>query len=1072
MRTLIVLAVTLLLYSCASTVRRPVLPAVAHGAKSESIEPREEAEAGDEREDDPAEAAAFYLLKRTGGAPLPIDRMLAARAQAHTMPLYSIANRRFVAASEKSGVRAAALGSWQPLGPGNAGGRTRALVIRPDDPNTMYAGTVGGGVWKTTDGGQSWTPLTDLLPSISISSLAMDPTAPDTLYAGTGELYTSANRGDSIRGAGVFKTTDGGATWTQEMVSANNNFYYYVTKVIISPNDHNRIYAATWGGIELSTDGGATWRIVLSRTGNAEGCQDLAIRTDQAKDYVYAACSYGSANPAIYRNVDAAGSGTWDIVFTTPNMGRSTLAISPSNQSVIYAAVSSVESGNYNFGLLGVYRSSSNGDLGSWETRVSNKDPNFLNTILFSNPRDAFADVCSGGTRSYNNQGDYDNVIAVDPLNSDVVWVGGIGMFRSDDGGRNWGIASFWNANPPQYAHEDQHVIVFAPGYNGADNQTLFFANDGGIWQTDNALAAVSTGDHAACSPFPSSVNWTNLNHGYFATQFYHGAVYPGGASYVGGAQDNGEWRGADGTGPLDWRRLYTGDGGFTAIDPTDPNVWYGETQHLAFRKTINGGNGFTTSQNGITDTANASYQFIIPFVMDPSQPKRLYLGGNVLWRTSDGAANWAAASVKLPTAAGTISTIAVSPADPNRVVFGTSTGFIFRNTNAPAADKNTAWDSVQPRTGYVSHVEFHPTDPATVYATYSQYKSTTATTPQSHVYVSHDGGATWNGSDGSGSTALPDIPVFTILPDPQNPSTLYLGTDIGVFVSLDGGATWSRDDNPFADTVTETLVLDRSAGQTALYAFTHGRGVWKTVLPGSGDPCQYTVSCDATSFGAVGGTATCSIAAADNCSWSAVTRETGVTLSSPAGGHGNGTVTVTIPTNATAAPRTFTVSAQSQAISIAQDAALVGSGNDDAKSPFSMGNAPAVVIQDTTTGTESPDDPVHSCTNSADSKTLWYTVTAPNDGTMRLTFINRRADDGADAGTVMTAYRLTNGTAGAQFLCSLTPQSSTIITTRFVTFAVKQGDSFLLEISATTSGAPSGATLMGGNLTLMATMQ
>src|SRR5205814_222319 len=162
--------------------------------------------------------------------------------------------------------------------------------------------------------------------------------------------------------------------------------------------------------------------------------------------------------------------------------------------------------------------------------------------------------------------------------------------------------------------------------------------------------------------------------------------------------------------------------------------------------------------------------------------------------------------------------------------IFGTSAGFLYRNSAALAADKNTVWQSVQPRTGYVSTVTFDPKDPNVVYATYSQYK---ANNTQSHVYKSSDGGANWTGIDGTGSTAIPDVPVFSIIADPQNTSNLYVGSDIGVFVSVDGGATWARDDNPFADAVTETLVLDRSTGQSVLVAFTHGRGVWKTVLPG-----------------------------------------------------------------------------------------------------------------------------------------------------------------------------------------------------------------------------------------------
>src|SRR5262249_21272948 len=151
-----------------------------------------------------------------------------------------------------------------------------------------------------------------------------------------------------------------------------------------------------------------------------------------------------------------------------------------------------------------------------------------------TNPQGGFADICSNGTtkKSWSNQGNYDNAIAVDPMNPDVVWVGGVDLFRSDDGGRNWGIAAFWELEngQPQGAHADQHVIVFHPGYNGADNQTLFAASDGGIYRTDNALASTATGSRAGCSPFTTSVVWRTMNHGYAVTQFYHGSVYPGGS--------------------------------------------------------------------------------------------------------------------------------------------------------------------------------------------------------------------------------------------------------------------------------------------------------------------------------------------------------------------------------------------------------------------------------------------------------------------------------------------------------------------------------------------------------------
>src|SRR6478736_4296586 len=141
-----------------------------------------------------------------------------------------------------------------------------------------------------------------------------------------------------------------------------------------------------------------------------------------------------------------------------------------------------------------------------------------------------------------------------------------------------------------------------------------------------------------ACAPFSSTIHWTSLNNGYAVTQFYHGSVYPGAAVYVGGTQDTGTVRGSDAAGALDWRPPIGGDGGYTAIDPTDPNIWYGETTALSLRKTINGGAAFTTSTRGITELS-ANFLFITPFVMDPSEPKRLYIGGRTLWRTNDAAA-------------------------------------------------------------------------------------------------------------------------------------------------------------------------------------------------------------------------------------------------------------------------------------------------------------------------------------------------------------------------------------------------------------------------------------------------
>jgi len=506
------------------------------------------------------------------------------------------------------------------------------------------------------------------------------------------------------------------------------------------------------------------------------------------------------------------------------------------------------------------------------------------------------------------------------------------------------------------------------------------------------------------------------------------------------------------------------------AIDPNDPNNLYVESQDRALWRSTDGGIGFSSIMQGITEPVT-DFLPITPYTMDPSLSTRLYVGGKALWRTTNGGQSWSQASNIIPPLNGSVSAIAISPSDPNRVVFGTSTGVVYQSANALSADKTTDWSASQPRPGFLSYLAFDPTNASIVYATYSQFLTNSS---QSHVYKSTDGGATWTGIDAGagGTTSLPDIPVFTIIVDPQNTSNLYLGTDIGVFVSIDGGATWARDDNPFADAVTETLALDRSAGQRTLFAFTHGRGVWKAALPGSGDPCQYAISGSSpASFPAFGGTTVFKIQTGDNCAWSALPQQGPITVQSPAGGKGAGAFTISAPMNNTAQPRVANVLVQDKAIPIKQEAAIAASGNDESASAFDMGALPAVVVESTDGATEADGDPAHTCTKSKDSKTLWFKLTAPGSGTLRLSFANRRLDNGADSGTVVTAYPLTGGLIGSELVCSVTPQATNVITTRFPQFTVRQGMTYLIEVSATTFGAPDGAQVVGGNLTLSATV-
>lgn len=424
------------------------------------------------------------------------------------------------------------------------------------------------------------------------------------------------------------------------------------------------------------------------------------------------------------------------------------------------------------------------------------------------------------------NQGDYDNVIAVDPVNPDRVWVGGIDLFRSEDGGASWGLASYWwfEENETGYLHADQHVLAFHPRYDGRTNRVLFVANDGGVFRTDDALARTATGDMAPCGR-DARFTWTSLSNGYRVTQFYQGTPLPDGRTYFGGTQDNGILQGTEAAGRDSWDRLLRGDGGYVAVNPDNPDIRYAELDGLSFQKSTDGGKNFLPKIDGIDRTER--FPFIAPFVMDPKDPRRLWLVGQSVWRTDDEAESWEAASPRLAGGEEAVSAIAVATSDPDRLLVGTSDGRIFRTLQGRTSDSNTAWKEVRPQQGYVSSLTFDPVDPQIAYATYSTFET-------KHVWKSKDGGDKWVPIDGTvAGQKIEDIPVHSLVVDPANRDHLYVGTDLGVFASTDGGATWAVENTGFANVMTEWLTLGRLAdGTLLLYAFTHGRGAWRVRLP------------------------------------------------------------------------------------------------------------------------------------------------------------------------------------------------------------------------------------------------
>lgn len=824
------------------------------------------------RYDEPNEAYRYYVDQRKAAGESAIDyaRYERALAEAEKLPVYSSMEGTLYAPGRRAGIRA-----WNDRGPSNVAGRTRVLRFRPGSPNTIYAAGVAGGLWRSTDRGVNWTAIGDLISNIAISSMAIHPTTPDIMYIGTGEGVFNS---DGVRGAGIFRSSDAGVTWSR-LGNTTGADFHYVNDLVLSQNSPaTTLYAATRTGLWRSTDSGQFFFRYIDAT-TANGCFDIAARTDTAADTLIVSC--GTFAPT------AAATGIWESsnanagvpTFTQrlapaalTDMGRISLAIAPSLQTTVYALIAAREDGVLptqlnNDGLRAVYRSTDAGV--TWLPQYTvpaavTTTTAIMSDLLLSNPLIAKLFQCfPPAAGRLSGQGWYDNIIAVDPVNADRVWAGGIDLFRSDDAGASWGNASFWwiSRGAAKYAHADQHGLVFDPGYNGGTNSRLWATNDGGIVFTDNAVAAVGTNNtnttsNSLCFNAPAvqpAINWTRSDTGYNVTQFYHGDVYPTGTQYIAGAQDNGSNRNVIASTVFD--QILSGDGGYVQVDPLNTNNVYAESQFLGLARSTTGGaaNTYTSINSAIT----GARPFIAPFALDKANPiagitNRMYAGAAGLWRNS--AVTTSAAWTQVTPDGVEISAIAIAPGLPELVLFGRIDGTVTRVTNAASATSLAGTSTFSTLPGVVSSVTFvdneSGVDPATrtAYATVSSFGV-------NHVFVSTDGGTSFTSIDGTAPNRLPDVPAHTIAVDTRYTNSvadapsaisrrLYVGTDLGVFVSLDSGTSWAREHTGFANVPVEHLQIRQVASRNdEIYAFSHGRGLFQGTLSAAGESCNNAIA-------------------------------------------------------------------------------------------------------------------------------------------------------------------------------------------------------------------------------------
>jgi len=673
------------------------------------------------------------------------------------------------------------VGAWQLLGPailngfwGVNSGRVTAIAVDPTNFNIVYLGAAQGGVWKTTDGGSTWTPLTDSQASLATGSIAIDPQNHLTVYVGTGELN---NSGDSYYGEGILKSTDGGSTWTNipGPFAGGGGGGARIGGIAVQPNNSSVVLAAVGccgigpSGVYRSADAGLTW----TQTLNVNGNQAYNVRFDTSTPSIaYASLDSNGvyvSNDGGLTWVAANGSGSASLPSPGSGFGRVELAMDPNATKTLWAALAD----NNTSGLFGLYKTTDGGN--TW-------------TQIPSAP-----DFCAG-------QCWYDIAIAVQPGNSNVVVLGGSEyngqVVVSTDGGSTWTLYN--------NLHPDTHALVFS-----ADGSIFFTGDDGGIWSTTNLTSVNPT--------------WTDLNAGLSTLQFYPGLSIDSADinTMLAGTQDNTTELYS---GTTTWKDVTCGDGGATAIDSTTtPPTMYSNCILITLVKSTDGGNTWPSVTNGLNPGDRANWT--PPLTMDPSNPQRLYFGTQFVYQTTDGAGTWTAISPDLTNGAA-ISAIAVSPVDANTLWTASGDGRISVTHNA-LSGASAAWSNITGTTmlpnRYPTAVAADPVNASTAYLVFSGFSGYGDNL--GHVFVTQNGGSTWTDISGN----LPNIPLNDIVIDPAQANAYYVGTDFGVFYTTNGGTAWATLVSGLPRVAVMSLKVD--AATRNLRAATHGRSVWGTNL-------------------------------------------------------------------------------------------------------------------------------------------------------------------------------------------------------------------------------------------------
>ncbi len=668
---------------------------------------------------------------------------------------------------------------WIFNAPSNIGGRVVDLVVDPNNEDTIYIGAASGGVWKSADAGKTFESVweDDLVQSIGAIGITPD----GTLYVGTGE----ANPGGGslvYGGTGVYKSSNGGEDWEYIGLKDSNA----IGRIIVDPSNPDKVWVAASGplfhdggdrGLYVTEDGGETWELALEGFNETTGAVDIAIDPENP-DRVFVAMwdrirypnerKYGGEGSGVYRSDD--GGATWTLLKeglpSGEKVGRIGLSISSTDTEKVYATV--IQTDGY---FEGFYISSDGGD--SWEKQPRNDQ--------LANSQSSFGWWFG---RNY-----------VDPNDGDHIFVSGVQLMESTDGGKTWNRSR-------GSIHADQHTMAWEPKSPGR----VYLGNDGGVYRSEDNGSVSSEWIKAEDEPF---------------TQFYTLDVsHQDRTRLSGGTQDNGSIRSwgesADG-----WNNYYYGDGLVNLINYEDQDTVYACYQYGNCARSEDGGETMTY----FTDkTVSERRNWMTPVVFDPNNPSIMYYGGNIVNRSTDGGKTWEAISPSLSNAEsrdqypfGTITTLAVAKSNAGILYAGTDDGKVWTTK-----DSGQNWEEIKdPKLPdrWVTRIAVDPKDEDFVYATFSGFRSGD---DAAHIFKSQDGGKSWSAISGN----LPDVPLNDLVVHPQKRNILYAASDVGVFVSPNSGEKWYSLGNGIPVVPVTDLKYHEPSG--ILYAATFGRGVYE----------------------------------------------------------------------------------------------------------------------------------------------------------------------------------------------------------------------------------------------------